>query len=238
MIPAFSIVALATDYDETLASNGAVAPRTLQALKRLRASGRKLLLVTGRELDDLLRVCPDVGLFDCVIVENGAVLYDPSNRKITAQAPPPPERVVQALRKRGIQPLSVGQSIVATLQRKDAAVRRTIAETGIPMEIIFNRDALMILPPGIDKGSGLVAALKELQLPPEAVVGIGDAENDEPFLRLCGSSIAVANAMPAIKELADVVTIRERGEGVIEVINHILAGTLETLAGREAYQRK
>lgn len=238
MNPAVSIVALATDYDETLASGGEVAPSIMNALKRVRASGRKLLLITGRELEDLLQVFPDTGLFDCVVAENGALLYMPATQRTISLAPPPPERVVQALRQRGIQPLSVGHSIVATLQRKDAAVRHTIAETGIPMEIIFNRDALMILPPGIDKGSGLQAALKELQLSREAVVGIGDAENDEPFLKLCGISVAVANAMPSIKELADIVTSAERGDGVIEIIDSLLSGKLEAFAHREACQRE
>ncbi|HEY6349395.1 MAG TPA: HAD family hydrolase [Candidatus Angelobacter sp.] len=238
MIPAVSIVALATDYDETLASGGEVAPQTLNALKQLKASGRKLLLITGRELDDLLHVCPDVEFFDCVIAENGALLYTPANRDTRFLAPPPSERLVQVLKERGVRPLSVGRSIVATLHRNEDAVLDAIAETGLAVEIIFNRDALMILPAGINKGSGLEATLKELGLPRQAVVGLGDAENDEPFLKQCGISVAVANATPEIKDLADVVTKGERGAGVIEVIEGILAGTLETLAGREACPRE
>jgi hypothetical protein len=44
-------LALACDYDGTLASEGRVAPETVGALERLRASGRRLLLVTGREAE-------------------------------------------------------------------------------------------------------------------------------------------------------------------------------------------
>ncbi|HEY6248415.1 MAG TPA: HAD family hydrolase [Candidatus Angelobacter sp.] len=238
MNPAVSIVALATDYDETLASGGEVSPKMLDALKRLRTSRRKLLLITGRELDDLLQVFSDVELFDCVIAENGAVFYIPAGRKTASLAPPPPQRLIQVLRQRGIQPLSVGRSIVATLHRNEDAVREAIAETGMAMEIIFNRDALMVLPAGINKGSGLEAALKELHLRREALVGVGDAENDEPFLKLCGISVAVANATPEIKELAGIVARGERGDGVIEVIESILAGTLEVLAGREACRQE
>src|ERR1700746_557765 len=108
MNPAVSIVALATDYDETLASGGEASPQTLNALQRFKASGRKLLLITGRELDHLLLVCPDIELFDCVIAENGAVLFTPFNRKTRSLGPPPPERLLQALQKRNVQPLSVG----------------------------------------------------------------------------------------------------------------------------------
>lgn len=243
MNPAVSIVALATDYDETLASGGEVSPQALNALQRFQTSGRKLLLITGRELDDLLQVCPDIELFDCVIAENGALLYIPAGRekagaKIRSLAPPPPERLLQALRKRNVQPLSVGRSIVATLHRNDAAVHDAIAETGMAMEMIFNRDALMILPAGINKGSGLESALRELRLSPQAVVGIGDAENDEPFLKFCGISVAVANATAEIKDLADIVITGERGEGVVEVIEGILAGTLDAFETREPCPRE
>lgn len=53
-------LALATDYDGTLATHGQVDEETLDALKRLRESGRKLLLVTGRHLDDLSSVFPQM----------------------------------------------------------------------------------------------------------------------------------------------------------------------------------
>jgi len=54
---------LATDYDGTLATDGTVAAETVAALNDLLATGRRLLLVTGRELDDLLSVHPDLSIF-------------------------------------------------------------------------------------------------------------------------------------------------------------------------------
>ncbi|TIV90480.1 MAG: HAD family phosphatase, partial [Mesorhizobium sp.] len=68
-------MALATDYDGTLAHNGLVAASTLSALETLKRSGRKLILVTGRELPDLKEVFPEIGLFDKVVAENGALIY-------------------------------------------------------------------------------------------------------------------------------------------------------------------
>ncbi|MBW9139960.1 HAD hydrolase family protein, partial [Rhizobium pusense] len=67
--------ALATDYDNTLASDGRVADATWDALERLRASGRQAILVSGREMDDLLEICPRLDLFSRVVAENGGVLY-------------------------------------------------------------------------------------------------------------------------------------------------------------------
>lgn len=65
-------VALATDYDGTLAEDGLVAEETIAALGSFRQSGRKLILVSGRELPDLWRVFRHLDLFDAAVVENGA----------------------------------------------------------------------------------------------------------------------------------------------------------------------
>ena len=71
-------MALAVDFDGTIAHDGLVAPATIDALRQVAASGRKLLLVTGRELDELLSIFPDITLFDRVVAENGALLYRPA----------------------------------------------------------------------------------------------------------------------------------------------------------------
>ncbi len=92
----------------------------------------------------------------------------------------------------------------------------------------------MILPVGIDKAFGLTVALGELGIPPERVVAVGDAENDHDFLALCGFSAAVANALPALKATADLVTIGDHGAGVIEVIDDLLADRLDSPAQRQS----
>ena len=51
---------LATDYDGTLAQEGRVNAATIDALKEVRSSGRKLILVIGRDLPDLQRVFPQL----------------------------------------------------------------------------------------------------------------------------------------------------------------------------------
>ena len=80
-------VALATDYDGTIAEDGVVAEATLEALRELKQSGRKLLLVTGRQLPDLKKVHPEISLFDLVVAENGGLLFDPKTAEETLLAP-------------------------------------------------------------------------------------------------------------------------------------------------------
>jgi hydroxymethylpyrimidine pyrophosphatase-like HAD family hydrolase len=217
---------LACDYDETLASGGQVPSSAREALARLRSGGNKAILVTGRELEDLITVFSDIWLFDMVVAENGAVLYRPEDDHVRALAGPPLPRFLEKLRHRGVQPLAAGRVIVATKQRHYAAVNLTIAEMDLPLDIVLNRDSLMVLPQGIDKSTGLTVALEELQISAQSVVGVGDAENDAPFLNLCGCSVAVANALPAIQEIVDVVTDQPSTAGVMEVIDKIMSGEL------------
>ena len=79
----------------------------------------------------------------------------------------------------------------------------------------------MVLPPGVNKATGLLAALDEMELSAHNVVGVGDAENDHAFLRACGCAAAVANALPMVKEAADIKLIRDHGAGVAELIERI-----------------
>src|SRR5687768_15602975 len=112
---------LVADYDGTLASDDRIAAETADALRRLRVSGRRAILVTGRRLDDLLRVCAYPTLFDSIVAENGALLYDPATCRQKVLANPPPKAFLQALRARQVTPLEIGQVIVATLESQRAA---------------------------------------------------------------------------------------------------------------------
>jgi hydroxymethylpyrimidine pyrophosphatase-like HAD family hydrolase len=171
-------------------------------------------------------VCPDLRWFDLVVAENGALLFHPATGEAEALANRPPEEFVQQLTRRGVRPLSIGRSIVATVRQHHAIVNETITDMHLDLEIILNRSSLMILPAGVNKGTGLTLALEELEVPPARVAGIGDAENDEAFLSLCGCYVAVANALPSIKQSADLVTEQDCGAGVVEVIDRVLAGEL------------
>ncbi|MEH2463425.1 HAD family hydrolase [Nostoc sp.] len=217
---------LATDYDGTLATDNHVNENTLAALSRLRNFGYKLILVTGRQLDELLQVFRDVDLFDYVVAENGALLYSPATRQEKLLGSQPSAEFINALRDRQVNSLSVGRVIVATWHPQEIIVLETIRQMGLELQVILNKGAVMVLPSGINKATGLAAALDEMQLSPENVVGIGDAENDHDFLNFCSYSVAVANALPTLKERVDFVTNGSRGDGVIELIEKLIASDL------------
>ena len=187
-------LALATDFDGTIAHHGIVDDSTREALAQFKQTGRRLILVTGRDLPDLKRAFPELELFDRVVAENGALIYDPATEQERILAAAPPAVFIEKLRERNVQPLAVGRSIVATWEPHETTVLEVIRELGLELQIIFNKGAVMILPPGMNKAAGTVAALDELELSPHNVVGVGDAENDHAFLRACGCAAAVANA--------------------------------------------
>lgn len=216
-------LALATDYDGTLASHGKVEPETVEALERLRATARKLLLVTGRQIEDLSRVFERLDLFDRVVAENGAIVHDPASGRTRQLAPPPPRSFLDALLERGVQPLGVGHVIVATWEPHEREVIECIRALGLELHVEFNKGAVMVLPAGVTKASGLHAALQELGVPSSQVVGVGDAQNDHAFLAACGLSVAVANALDSLKATVDWVTPSRNGRGVAELADWLRA---------------
>ncbi len=221
--------ALATDYDGTLAEHGQVSENTLAALKRLRESGRKLIMVTGRHLDDICEVFSQIDWFDCIVAENGALLYYPATKEKQLLGERPPEVFIEALQERNVEPLGVGHVIVSTWEPHETTVLEVIRDLGLELQVIFNKGAVMILPSGINKASGLAAALTRMGLSPHNIVAIGDAENDHAFLDFCEISVAVENALPMLKEKADWVTQGSRGEGVIELIDQLIASDLKEI---------
>ena len=223
-------LALASDYDGTLAHDGVVDSETLLALRQFRESGRKLILVTGRQMGELINTFPELdACFDMVVAENGALLYTPGTRQEQQLHDAPSPELVARLKSKQVAQLAVGRVIVATLTSEKDKVLETIQELGLELQVIFNKGSLMVLPSGVNKATGLDAALKTMRLSAHNVAAIGDAENDHAFMRFCECSAAVSNALPAIKERADVVLTRDHGAGVVEFMRHMLDNDLASV---------
>lgn len=218
--------ALATDYDGTLAKDERVDSPIIEALRRLRRTGRRAILVTGRTLASLRGAFPCLGEFDSIVAENGGTLYNPATSSERLLASGPPEALVDLLRKRTSLPIEVGHVIISTSQLEKQIVLETIQELGLELHIIFNKGSLMILPSGVNKATGLAAALKTLGLSVHNVAGIGDAENDHALLAACEFSAAVANALPTVKDRVHLVTTQGYGRGVVELIDQMAGDDL------------
>jgi HAD superfamily hydrolase (TIGR01484 family) len=225
-------LALATDYDGTIAHNGYVDEETVAALRRFVESGRKLILVTGRELQELLAIFPHARLFDWIVAENGALLYRPETGEEKLLGKPPPSDFLRLIKERRVNPVSIGKVIVATWEPHEKTILETIRELGLELQVIFNKGAVMVLPAGVNKATGLGAALKEMGLSPHNVVGVGDAENDHAMMSFCECSAAVANALPKVRERADIALEKDHGAGVTELIDMMIEDDLKQYESR------
>ena len=226
--------AVAIDYDGTLAYEGTVHPSTVAALEQVVASGRKFILVTGRMLSELLPLFPQATLCARIVAENGAVLYRPSTKEQRLLAEPASAALTDVLKRKGVTPLDVGASIIATIRPHEVPIMEAIRDLGLEHHVIFNRESVMVLPPGVNKASGLAAALDELQLSPHEVVGIGDSENDHALFQASELAVAVASAVPTLRDAADWVTAQNNGAGTAEALLALVADDMAEQAKRVA----
>jgi len=221
---------LCCDYDGTIAVAGRLRDEMIAALERLNRSGRRAILVTGRQLEDVRQLCPRLDLFVKVVAENGAVLYDPATLETILLAEPPPVELVEKLKTR-VAPLDIGRVIIATNESHDRTLLEVIRALGLEWQIIFNKGAVMALPAGINKASGVAAALQALGISARNAAAVGDAENDHAMIAHCEWGVAVANALPALKDRADFVTPGAGDAGAMELIDEIVN---TDLAARDA----
>ncbi len=207
---------LAFDFDGTLAEQGAV-PLPLQvALERLHTTGYALFLVTGRRSESVpLGALGDV--FMGIVWENGAVLYHSATEEVYLPFGVVDPRLVEALEAAGV-PLDRGLASVSTWVPHDATVWRVLNEWGSDVVVAHNKGAVMILPAGATKRTGLERLLGMCGFSPRNLVSFGDGENDLSLLELGEFGVAVADAVPSLKVTADLVTTQSGPAGVLEVL--------------------
>lgn len=208
--------AVALDYDGTLATEGHVAPGVGAALAKARRDGLRLVLVTGRILEELRAVFPDVdSCFDAIVGENGAVLSTGGCHRVLVE--PVDAALDEELGRRGIAHRR-GEVLVGCAAADEHGVLSAVRRLGLELQLVRNRSELMIVPPGITKGTGLLAALATLGLSHHNTVAVGDGENDHSLLHAAEMGVAVADAVPSLKEQADLVLERSNGEGARELL--------------------
>jgi hydroxymethylpyrimidine pyrophosphatase-like HAD family hydrolase len=121
-------------------------------------------------------------------------------------------------------PVSTGSTIVATVESRQLQLLRVIRDLGLDWHVIPNRTARTALPVDVTKATGLQRALRDIGTTAAHTVGVGDAENDVAFLRICGLAAAVSNALTCVRATADIVTEEARGAGVARLIDWWLTG--------------
>lgn len=221
MRPPREIRALAVDYDRTLTDPALrIVPRALDALRRARRAGRKVVVVSGRDRAFLERELGDVA--DAIVSENGCFLLHDGRA----------QRLGPAVDLAALDDLDIaierGDALASVDLADEARVRDALR--GGPVHFVRNRDRVMVLPRGVDKATGMIAALAALGVRPEETAAAGDGENDVVMLAAAGYAIAVANAVAGLKAVADHVTAEEGGLGLAAWIERVWLPALEARA--------
>ena len=218
------IAALACDYDRTVTTESLEPSQAaLDALAKVR-NQVKLLLVTGRRLQDLTPRVLEV--FHLLVIENGAMLYAPGQGVIKTFSPREWHMIKSLVVERvGDPTMEIGEVVVSLNVGYKPRVEALLLEAGLEQlaHLEVNRDRVMVLPRGVDKEHGLREALKILNVPPTQTACIGDGENDIKLFKVAGFKVAVANAVPELKELADYICEGPDGLGVREFVEKFIA---------------
>ena len=75
---------------------------------------------------------------------------------------------------------------------------------------------------GVNKGTALLALAGQLGIPQTEVLAVGDSENDRKMLEAAGVAAVMANGMPSIQSLADIVSEQDcNHDGVAELFSRL-----------------
>jgi hydroxymethylpyrimidine pyrophosphatase-like HAD family hydrolase len=226
---------IATDFDGTISQGDQLASEAGRALRRWREMGGFTVLVSGRPFEFLQELQEREQAFDLMVAENGAVLYNPHTDEMRLPFGEVPDDLLLTLIELGV-PLWRGVAIAGTTLPYDDAVWVASRELGLPVHVETNRNEVMLMPPGVSKGAGLLNLLKSEGLSPRNVLAFGDAENDLSLLQAAEVKVAVANAVEHIKALADFVTVEAGAVGVTRFIErYLLDGRAFDFPVRGAY---
>lgn len=213
---------IACDFDGTGASDGRLAPEVADVLHAARNAGVTTLLATGRVLDDLRAALVDFSAFDAVVAENGAIVWFPASGHTIQLGPTPPASFLDRLRSAGI-PFHAGAVVIGTWDNHAAEVLRAIREAGADLQLVFNRAALMLLPSGVNKATGVQRALDELGCSARNMIAFGDAENDLPLFSLSEVAVVARGAASPIVAAADDRLTQPGPAGVAYYVQRLLA---------------
>lgn len=118
----------------------------------------------------------------------------------------------------GLSGSTIGKVIASIRAKHEKIVRDKLGDLASQVQFTRNVDEIMLLPKGVDKGSGIRLDPNHIGIDPEKTLVIGDGENDIDMFLNPGFKVAVANADPKLKEPANQVTKGSSIKGVHEII--------------------
>ena len=217
----FEAKALAVDIDGTLTNKKrAINCRAVEALRKLRIP---VVLATGNISCFARTAAKLIGVSDIVICENGGVVrFSYDGEDIVLGDKEKCLRAVEILKEHfdiEFLDLEYRKSEVCVRRNFPIEEARKLLPEGV--KIVDTGFAYHIMDANVSKGKALEFIAERLGLKVKDFVAIGDSENDVEMLEVAGFGIAVANADLKLKEVADMVTSKPNGDGVVEALEFL-----------------
>ena len=222
------------DIDGTLWDRENRIPQSaVRAIRRLRENGHLALICSGRSRSyirppDLLGFGFDgiVSGAGTMLEAGGKVVY---NRVLEAKDvlravetalalswTPLLEGVNTTCIDREAFPIPAYYDKLAAIARAGAADMEKLREKlGGTFDFVVHEPWLAeLVPPGVNKGTGLTEACRYLGADPKDAVAFGDSANDLDMLRAAGTGVCMGNGTEALKREADLVTASMEEDGI------------------------
>ena len=245
-LPPGSLRLVLADVDGVI-TRGEGLPAEIDVLERLAATNAAALrdprvpavtLCTGRQAPYVELMAQLIGAFLPCIFEHGAGMFFPTTFRYEFDARLGPDHSARLARLRAAldEPLiQTGRAFVqpgkeatmtlyplgeTPLDELFAVAEATVARVSKTFSVARNVKGVEIRPHGIDKGSGARRIAELLEIPLEAMAGVGDSDPDLSFLQDIGIgfSAAPANATPAVRLAVNYVARAPFGAGLLEIV--------------------
>jgi len=215
------IRAIAIDIDGTLTDKRrAINCRAVEALRKLKIP---VVLATGNISCFARTTALLIGVSDVAICENGGVVrFSYDEEDIVLGDKSKCLRALEILKRHfDVELLDVEYRKSEVCLRRNFPIEEARRILPRDVRIIDTGFAYHIVDANVNKGKALEFIAKRLGLNVKEFAAIGDSENDVEMLRVSGFGIAVANAHPKLKEVADLVTSKPDGDGVVEALEFL-----------------
>ena len=205
-----------------------------QARKNAHLPG--VTLCSGRAAPYVELMTQAIDGFMPAVFENGAGLYLPDSYSFLPNPAlgnqPGMEMVKQKIQAElidtGFAFYQPGKDYTLTLFTTDQAdtgrlweaIEHALGSLGDSVQLVASPACVNILPLGVDKGVGLQFLARQTHLDTASMLGVGDSDNDLPFLSLVGYSAAPANANAAVKSKVQYISPMSTVDGVRDILNH------------------
>lgn len=226
-------------------------PQNLEGtIARVREKGIYFSLATGRSLEWLGNIVEGLGLTEPIILDNGARIYDCGMKKYVWEsliAKEDAQKVFAILKKdtapnlfildngkrcnsiSEIQEWKISKILIlgitpeySQLLHKELEHLGNLSVTRSISGDNPRRESIHVTNARATKQYGVFEVAKLLQIPPKEIIGIGDSYNDFSLLLACGLKVAMGNAVPEIKEIADYIAPSYEDNGVIHVLEKFI----------------